>query len=56
MFNIINYVVLLRLWIKDEEEFYGALAINPKDALIIFILPYKQECHIRRAQIRRFDT
>jgi hypothetical protein len=27
-------------WIRDEEEeFHGALAANPKDALIIFILP-----------------
>jgi hypothetical protein len=46
---------LFRLWIRDEEErFHGALAINLKDALIIFILPCKQECHIEGAQLRRF--
>ena len=50
MFNIINSATLFRLWIRDEEEgFHGALATNPKDALIIFILPRKQECHIEGA-------
>jgi hypothetical protein len=55
MFNIINSVALFRLWIRDKEEgFHGALSTNPKDALIIFILPCKQECHIEGAQLRRF--
>ena len=55
MFNIINSAALFRLWMKDEEEgFHGALATNPKDALIIFILPCKQECHIEGAQLCRF--
>ena len=55
MFNIINSAALFRLWIRYEEEgFHGALATNPKDALIIFILPCKQECHIEGAQLRRF--
>ena len=57
MFNIINSAALFRLWIRDEEEgFHGALATNPNDALIIFILPYKLECHIGGAQQRRFVT
>jgi hypothetical protein len=55
MINIINYAALFRLWIRDEKEgFYGALATNPKDALIIFILPCKQECHIEGAQLHHF--
>jgi hypothetical protein len=46
MFNIINSAALFRLWIRDEEAgFHGALATKPKDALIIFILPCKLECH-----------
>jgi hypothetical protein len=55
MFNIINSVALFRLWIRYEEEgFHGALATNLKDALIIFILPCKQECHIEGAQLHCF--
>jgi hypothetical protein len=55
MFNIINFATLFRLWIKDEEEgFHGALATDPKDALIILILPCKQECHIEGALLRHF--
>ena len=55
MFNIINSASLFWLWIRDEEEgFCGALATNLKDALIIFILPCKQEYHIEGAQLRRF--
>ena len=55
MFNIINSAALFRLWIRDEEEgFHGALATNPNDALIIFIFPCKQECHIEGAQLRHF--
>ena len=50
MFNIINFAVLFKLWIRDEEEgFHGALATNPKDALIILIC--KQECHMGGAQL-----
>jgi hypothetical protein len=30
----------------EKGVFHGALATNPKDALITFILPCKQECHI----------
>jgi hypothetical protein len=42
MFNIFNSAALFRLWIKDEEEgFHGALATNPKDALLIFICAYQ---------------
>ena len=55
MFNIINFAALFRLWIRDEEEgFYGALATNMKDVLIIFILPCNQECHIEGAQLCSF--
>ena len=55
MFNIINFAALFRLWIRDEEEgFHGALATIQKDALIIFISPCKQECHIEGAQLRHF--
>ena len=54
MFNI-KFAALFKLWIRDKEErFHGALATNPKDALIIFILPCKQECHIEGAQLRHF--
>jgi hypothetical protein len=35
MFNIVNSTASFRLWIRDEYEgFHGALATNPKDALI----------------------
>ena len=55
MLNIINSAALFRLWIRDKYEgFHGAFSINPKDALIIFILPCKQECHIEGAQLRHF--
>jgi hypothetical protein len=55
MFNIINSAVMFRLWIRDEEKgIYGAFATNPKDVLIIFILPCKQECHIEGAQLHHF--
>ena len=52
MFNIINFAALFRLWIRIRGVPW--CIGYPKDALIIFIFPCKQECHIEGGQLCRF--
>jgi hypothetical protein len=37
-----------------KEGFHGALATNPMETLIMFMLPWKHECHIGGQQLHRF--